>query len=40
MELKHKKILDEIAEKKELTDAISQQLHSIAKEFVASFKVS
>ena len=40
MELKHKKVLDEIAEKKDLPDALAQQLHAIAKEFVASFKVS
>ncbi|MBI5214421.1 MAG: F0F1 ATP synthase subunit alpha [Ignavibacteriae bacterium] len=40
MELKHRSLLDEIAEKKELTKEISDQLTSIAKEFTASFKVA
>jgi F-type H+-transporting ATPase subunit alpha len=40
MELKHKSIMTEIADKKELTDAIASQLHAIAKEFAAAFKVS
>ncbi len=40
MELKHRPLLDEIAEKKDLSEAITQQLHAIAKEFVAAFKVS
>ena len=40
MELKHKSIMTEIADKKELTDVIANQLHAIAKEFAAAFKVS
>ena len=40
MELKHKKVLDEIAEKKDTSEALMQQLHAIAKEFAASFKAS
>jgi F-type H+-transporting ATPase subunit alpha len=40
MSLKHKRILDEIAEKKDLPDALQQQLHAAAKDFVAAFKVS
>ena len=40
MELKHSDILMEIAEKKDLTEELTQKLHSIAKEFVAAFKVS
>jgi hypothetical protein len=40
MTLKNKRLLDEIAEKKDLPDALQQQLHAAAKEFVAAFKVS
>ena len=40
MELKHRDILNEIAEKKDLSEELTQKLHSVAKEFVASFKVS
>lgn len=39
MHLKHPKILEEIAEKKDLTDEITYKLHSVIKEFVASFKI-
>ena len=40
MELKHTALLNEIADKKDLSDELTQKLHAIAKEFVASFKVS
>ncbi|TAK54766.1 MAG: F0F1 ATP synthase subunit alpha [Bacteroidetes bacterium] len=40
MELKHKSLLDEIADKKELTNEITEKLNSIGREFVASFKVA
>ncbi len=40
MELKHKNILGEIANKKELSDETTQKLHTIAKEYAASYKVS
>jgi F-type H+-transporting ATPase subunit alpha len=40
MSLKHKKLLDEIAEKKDLPDTLQQQLHTAAKDFVAAFQVS
>ncbi len=40
LELKHRSLLDEIAEKKELTKEITEQLTQIAKEFTASFKVA
>ncbi len=40
MELKHNDILKEIAEKKELPDALTEKLHEILKEFTESFKVS
>lgn len=40
MELKHQDILDTIAEKKDLDDALTEKLHAIAKEFVDSFKVA
>lgn len=40
LELKHRSLLDEIAEKKELTKEITDQLTAIAKEFTASFKVA
>ncbi len=40
MELKHRNLLNEIGEKKDLSESLQQQLHAIAKEFVAAFKVS
>lgn len=40
MEVRHKRVLDEIAEKKDLPEGLTQQLHTIAKEFVATFKAS
>jgi F-type H+-transporting ATPase subunit alpha len=40
MELKHKALLNEIAEKKDLSDELQQKIHAIAKEFVSTFKVS
>ncbi|MBI4810856.1 MAG: F0F1 ATP synthase subunit alpha [Ignavibacteriales bacterium] len=38
--LKHKDVIDEIAEKKDLSDDLQKRLHAIVKEFVTSFKVS
>ena len=40
MELKHKDVLKEIAEKKDLSDPLTAKLHALVKEFVASFKVA
>lgn len=40
VEMKHQDLLVEIAEKKDLTDALQQKLHSIAKDFLMKFKVS
>jgi F-type H+-transporting ATPase subunit alpha len=40
MELKYRDVLTEIGEKKDLSEPLQQKLHSIAKEFVASFKAS
>jgi F-type H+-transporting ATPase subunit alpha len=40
MEMKHKDMLNAIAEKKDLTDEITKKLHEILKQFVAGFKVS
>lgn len=40
MDLKHQDLLVEIAEKKDLTDALQQKLHSVAKDFLMKFKVS
>ncbi|MBI4547037.1 MAG: F0F1 ATP synthase subunit alpha [Ignavibacteriae bacterium] len=40
MELRHRDVLDAIANTKDLSEEISQKLHAIAKEFVAAFKVS
>ncbi len=40
MEMKHKEILDEIADKKDLSDDLQRRMHAVVKEFVASFKVS
>jgi F-type H+-transporting ATPase subunit alpha len=40
MHIKHQNLLDEISEKKDLTDQISNKLHSVAREFVEAFKVS
>ena len=40
MELKHADLLQQIAEKKDLTQEITARLHSILKEFTTSFKAS
>lgn len=40
MEMRHKDLLNEIAEKKDLSDELQKRLHAIAKDFVAAFKVS
>lgn len=40
MDLKHKDIMNEIAEKKDLSDDLQKKLHSIVKEFAVAFKVS
>ncbi len=40
MELRHKNILDGIADKKELTEDLSSQLHAILKELTAAFKAT
>ncbi len=40
MGLKHKDIMDEIADKKDLSDDLQKNLHSIVKVFAAAFKVS
>ena len=38
VENRYQKLLDDISEKKELSEEMEKQLHEIAKEFVASFK--
>jgi F-type H+-transporting ATPase subunit alpha len=40
MEMRHKDLLDTIAEKKELTDEIAKRIQSVAKEFIDTFKVT
>lgn len=40
MELRHKDVLNGIADKKALTPEITEQLHSILKEFTAAFKAT
>jgi len=40
MHLKQQNILDEIAEKKDLSENLQNRLHSITKEFITAFKVS
>ncbi len=40
MHIKHQSLLNEISEKKDLTDQISNKLHSVVREFVEAFKVS
>lgn len=40
MHMKHQNVLNEIAETKDLPDDLQNRLHTIAKEFVATFKVS
>ena len=40
MELKYSDVLAEIADKKDLPDALQQRLHAAAKEFASSFKAS
>jgi F-type H+-transporting ATPase subunit alpha len=39
-ELRHKDLLDSVAEKKELTDDAVKRLHAIVKEFIATFKIT
>lgn len=39
MHLKHKDLLNEISEKKDLTESITNKLHSVLKEFLATFKL-
>lgn len=38
-ELRHKDLLDSVAEKKELTDDAVKRLHTIVKEFIETFKI-
>jgi F-type H+-transporting ATPase subunit alpha len=38
-ELRHKDLLDSVAEKKELTDDVVKRLHAIVKEFIETFKI-
>lgn len=40
MHLKYKTVLQEIAEKKDLSDDLQNRLHSVIKEFVSAFKVA
>ncbi|MGH2568057.1 MAG: F0F1 ATP synthase subunit alpha [Bacteroidota bacterium] len=40
MEMKHADMLQEISEKKDLSDDFQQKLHSVAKDFLMKFKVS
>jgi len=40
MQMKHKDILNEIAESKDLSDDLQNRLHMICKDFIATFKVS
>ncbi len=40
MELKHADLLQAIAEKKTLDDAITQQLQDVLQQFTSSFKAS
>ena len=40
MELKHRDVLNEIVEKKDLSDDLQKKLHGIVKEFLNAFKVS
>ena len=40
MELKHRDVLNEIVEKKDLSDDLQKKLHGIVKDFLAAFKVS
>ncbi len=39
-ELRHKDLLDSVADKKELTDDVVKRLHAIVKEFIETFKVA
>jgi F-type H+-transporting ATPase subunit alpha len=39
-ELRHKDLLDSVAEKKELTDDAVKRLHAIVKEFIATFTIA
>ncbi len=39
-ELRHKDLLDSVAEKKELTDDVMKRLHAIVKEFIETFKIA
>lgn len=40
MHMKHKAVLNEIAESKDLSDSLQTRLHTICKDFIATFKVS
>lgn len=40
MHLKHKDVLNEIAETKDLSDSLQDRLHTICREFISAFKVS
>jgi F-type H+-transporting ATPase subunit alpha len=40
MDVKHTAVLEEIAMKKDLTDTITENLHSVLKDFTASFKAT
>ncbi len=40
LDLKHTGVLEEIAMKKDLTDSITETLHTILKDFAASFKAT
>jgi len=40
MELKYRDVLNEIVEKKDLSDDLQKKLHGIVKDFLAAFKVS
>lgn len=40
LEIKHKNLLDDIREKKDLSDELIAKLHAVAKEFLTTFKIS
>ena len=39
-DIRHKDLLDSVADKKELTDDVVKRLHTIVKEFMATFKTA
>lgn len=39
-EIRHKDLLDSVAEKKELTDDVVKRLHAVVKEFIGTFKIA